>query len=400
MVRRSILSTSILLTMTCAMTCGMIALSGCGGKNGLIGTGGGASLTAVTLTPINPTLTLSLSPPAMRQFVATGQYSFGNPQDITNQLTWVSANTTVATMDNKGVATAVGSGRVIISGSIQDPVSLKIFQVSTILTVVPQLTGITISPASAQIARGTTQQFKATGTYNDGTSPDITALVTWNSAQPAIATISASPGTQGLALAASPGSTSISASLGTLSSPNSSLVVSSAHLASLALTPANPTVPLATSQQLIATGTFDDGTKQDLSRDVSWSTLNAHSRVAKVYATGMVTGLGLGSETITATVPSSGDSASTGITVDESSVADIGVIPVGMVMFAQALSPVPVIANGPAQQRRAIATLKDGSTVEVTGLQGINWSSTDTAVASIVPDAGLLTPTGPGSTGA
>src|SRR6202045_4587002 len=163
MVRRSILST---------VTCVMIALSGCGGKNGLIGTGGGASLTAVTLTPTNPTLTLSLSPPATSQFVAIGQYSFGNPQDITSQLTWVSADTTVATMDNKGVATAVGSGRVIVTGTRQDPLSLKLFQVSTVLTVVPQLTGITISPASAQIAKGTVQQFSATGKYNGGTSPE------------------------------------------------------------------------------------------------------------------------------------------------------------------------------------------------------------------------------------
>src|SRR3984893_6563969 len=214
MVRRTIRSTSILLTMTCAIT----ALGGCGGKKALLGTGGGASLPAVALTPTNPTLTLSLSPPATRQFVAIGQYSFGNPQDITNQLTWVSADTTVATMDNKGVATAVGSGRVIVTGSIQDPVSLKLFQVSTVLTVVPQLTGITISPANAQIAKGTAQQFTATGKYNDGTSPDITSLVAWNSTQSAIATVSSSPGTQGLALAASPGSTSISASLGTVSS--------------------------------------------------------------------------------------------------------------------------------------------------------------------------------------
>src|SRR5260370_22466260 len=186
------------------------------------------------MTPTNPTITLTLSPAATRQFVAIGQYSFGNPQDITNQLTWVSADTTVATVDNKGVATAVGSGKVIISGSIQDPVSLKTFQVSTVLTVVPQLTGITISPASAQIAKGTARQFTASGKYNDGTSPDITALVTWNSTQPAIASISASPGTQGLALASSQGSTSISASLGTVSSPNSSLDVSISPLPSLA----------------------------------------------------------------------------------------------------------------------------------------------------------------------
>jgi hypothetical protein len=112
----------------------------------------------------------------------------------------------------------------------------------------------------------------------------------------------------------------------------------------------------------------------------------------------MVTGLGLGSETITATAPSSGISASTGITVDESSVAAISVIPVGMVMFPQAQSPVPVMANGTAQQMRAIATFKDGSTLEVTGIQGIAWSSTDTAAATIAPDTGLMTTTGPGST--
>src|ERR1700736_5049910 len=259
MLRRSILSPSILLTITSAM----IALCGCGGKNGLLGNGGGASLTSLSLTPANPTLTLSKSPPATKQFVVIGQYSFGNPKDITNQLTWVSADTTVATIDNKGVATAVGSGRVIVTGSIQDAVTLKIFQVSTVLTVVPQLTGITIGPASAQIAKGTAQQFTATAKYNDGTSPDITSLVAWNSTQSGIATISSSPGTQGLALAASPGSTSISASLGTVSSSTSLLTVSNANLVSISVTPAASTVPLATSQQFVANGSFDDGKQQN-----------------------------------------------------------------------------------------------------------------------------------------
>src|SRR3981081_3045627 len=265
MLRRSIPSTSILLTsILLTMICAIIALCGCGGKNGLLGTGGGATLTAVSLTPTNPTLTLSKSPPATRQFVAIGQYSFGNPKDITNQLTWVSADTTVATMDNKGVATAIGSGRVIITGTIQDPVTLKIFQVSTVVTVVPQLTGITISPANAQIAKGTSQQFTATAKYNDGTSPDITSLVAWNSTQSAVATVSSSPGTQGLALAASPGSTSISASLGTITSSTSSLTVSNANLLSISVTPAGSTVPLAPSQPFAANGSFDDGTQQHI----------------------------------------------------------------------------------------------------------------------------------------
>ena len=209
MFRRSILSFFILFTATCAI----LALSGCGGKNGTVGTGGGATLTSVTLTPTNPTISLSLSPASTQQFDTIGHYSFGNPKDVTDQITWLSADITVATVDSKGVATAVGSGRVIISGTIVDPQTQKSFTVSTILTVVPQLTAIAISPGIAQIAKGTAQQFTAKGTYNDGTSPDISALVAWNSTQPAVASVSTSPGTQGLTVGASAGSTSISASM-------------------------------------------------------------------------------------------------------------------------------------------------------------------------------------------
>jgi len=363
------------------MTCAMIALSGCGGKNGLIGTGGGASLTSVTLTPANPTVTLSLSPPATRQFVATGQYSCGNPNDITKQLPWVSADTTVATMDNKGVATAVGSGRVIVTGSIQDPVSLKIFQVSTVLTVVPQLTGITISPASAQIAKGTAQQFTATAKYNDGTSPDITSLVAWNSTQSATATVSSSPGTQGLAVAASPGSTSISASLGTTASSASSLTVSNANLVLISVTPAGSTVPLAASQQFVANGSFDDGTQQNISETANWT--SSSPTIARVSSIGVVTGIGLGSSTITAS--SSGVNGATTATVDASSVSALNILPPGK------------IANLTNYQMRAVAVFKDGSSLDVTPTPGITSSSSNSAAASIGASTGLALATGPGT---
>jgi trimeric autotransporter adhesin len=381
MVRRSILSTSILLTMTCAI----IALCGCGGKNGLLGNGGGASLTAVSLTPTNPTLTLSLSPPATKQFVAIGQYSFGNPKDITNQLTWVSADTTVATIDNKGVAKAVGSGKVIITGSIQDPVSLKLFQVSTVVTVVPQLTGISISPASAQIAKGTAQQFTATAKYNDGTSPDITSLVTWNSTQSATATVSSSPGTQGLALAVSPGSTSISASLGMVSSSVSALTVSNANLVSISLTPAGATVPLATSQQFVANGSFDDGTQQNISETANWT--SSSPTIAHVSSVGVVTGAGLGTTTITAR--SGAVNGTTSATVDASSVAALNILIAGL--------PDGKIADLTNYQMRAVAVFKDSSSLDVTHTPGITWNSSSPAVASIGGSTGLALAVGPGT---
>jgi len=379
----------------------IVALAGCGGGNGLIG--GGQSpvvLKSITLTPSSPSIALTVSPapPAVQQFVAIGNYSIGNPQDITKQVTWISSDQTVATTDVNGGATAVNSGRTTITAQFRDPSSGNLVQSSTVLTVIAQLSSVTVSPASVKIAHGTTQQFIATGNYNDGTSADVTSQVTWNSSKPAVASVSASPGTQGLANGLTQGATSITAMLGDLNSSPAALTVSNANLASLAVTPTSPTVPLATSQPLVATGTFDDGSKQDLSRDVSWTTAASPSHVARVSAMGIVTGIGLGAETITATVPSSGISSSSNIAVDESSVKSVAVQPVNMVLFSGAASPKSTLANGTKQQMRAVATFKDGSSLDVTGIQGIDWNSSDTSVASIVAVSGMLTTQAAGPT--
>lgn len=368
----------------------------------MLGTGGGASITSISLTPANPSIALSVSPASTQPFHVIAQYSFGNPRDITNQMTWVSADTTVATVDNNGVATGVGSGRVIITGSIQDPTTQKFFQVSTILTVVPQLTGITISPGNAPpvtIAKGTTQQFTATGKYNDGTSPDITSLVTWNSTQSAVAGVSTSPGTQGLALGAAPGSTSISASLGTVSSSASSLTVSNANLVSISVTPAGSTVPLGTSQQFVANGSFDDGTTQNISGTVTWT--SSSPVIARVSSVGVVTGAGVGGTTIAAALGAV--NGTTTASVDASSVATLNVLPAGIPVNSagipqNGIPPIAEIANLTNYQMRVVAVFKDGSSLDVTQTPGIAWSSSNSNVASIVESTGLASAAEPGTT--
>jgi len=363
----------------------LIVLAGCGGKNGLIGGGNnGNALKSIALTPANPTVALKVAPdsPATAQFVAIGSYSTGNPQDITNQVSWISADDAVATVDTGGMAKAAGSGRTFITARMQDPVTGKFIESETILTVVPQLTSITVGPASARIAHDTTLQFTATGNYNDKTTADVSSQVTWNSSQPAAATVSASPGTQGLATGVAQGSANINATLGTLTSAPANLTVSNANLVSLAVTPATPTVPLASSEPLVATGTFDDGTTQNISGTVLWATSDA--TVAGASATGVVTGAGLGSATVTASSGGVSDTAS--ITVDASSVSGVGVVPVAK------------IANGTRQQMRAFAIFKDGSSLEITHAKGVAWSSSNPAAATVGAASGLAVTTGPGTT--
>jgi len=41
------------------------------------------------------------------------------------------------------------------------------------------------------VPAGSTQQFRATGTYTDGSTADLTAGVTWSSSDPSVATVDA-----------------------------------------------------------------------------------------------------------------------------------------------------------------------------------------------------------------
>jgi len=88
----------------------------------------------------------------------------------------------------------------------------------------PTLSSISVTPSSASISEGSAQQFSATGTYSDGSTEDVTASSTWVSANTSVATIGASTG---LANGIGAGSSQITATLGSTSSPSASLSVTS-----------------------------------------------------------------------------------------------------------------------------------------------------------------------------
>lgn len=50
------------------------------------------------------------------------------------------------------------------------------------------LVSISVTPAAPSIVVGKTQQFKATGTYSDGTTKDLTSTANWLSATASVAT--------------------------------------------------------------------------------------------------------------------------------------------------------------------------------------------------------------------
>ncbi len=75
------------------------------------------------------------------------------------------------------------------------------------------LVSIAVTPAAPSIYVGATQQFKATGTYSNHTTRNLTDKVTWTTNPTGIATIKAS----GLAKGVAAGSTTVTAALGSIS---------------------------------------------------------------------------------------------------------------------------------------------------------------------------------------
>jgi hypothetical protein len=188
------------------------------------------------------------------QLSATGIYSDGSHQDVTNQVIWGTSDSTIAVFGagSGGVLSAVAIGTVTIAATLHDRVG------TTSFTVTPAvLTSLQVTPATPSVANGFTEQFIATGIFSDGSTQDLTSQALWASANTAVATVSNAVGSIGVASAAGVGSTTITASSGFISG-STTLAVTGATLQSILVTPFNVSVPKGVSRQFAATGTFSD----------------------------------------------------------------------------------------------------------------------------------------------
>ena len=185
---------------------------------------------------------------------------------------------------------------IIFSGCGEEVSKKSVEDIVTKATVVT-LQSITLTPVDSNISLGFTQQLTATGTYSDGTTVDITsAITTWDSVFPTIATTNSTGLVSSLAL----GSTIITASLDGVSS-STLVTITAASLQSIALTPVDLNISLGSTQQLTATGTYSDGTTVDITSAITtWSSMSP--AVATINSTGLTTSLAVGSTIITASL--------------------------------------------------------------------------------------------------
>jgi 6-phosphogluconolactonase (cycloisomerase 2 family) len=340
---------------------------------------GGISSNAATLTVTDASLvSIQVTPPApsvangiSQQFVATGVYTDHSTQDLTRQVTWRSSNTSVATVSNassfNGLANSAGVGSTTITAAAGSISSNE----ATLTVTAATLVSIQVEPALGSVAKGVSVQFTATGIYTDGSTLNLTAQATWDSSNTSVASVSNALGSNGKASSAGVGSTVITAARNGISSNTATLSVTAAELATLQVTPANPSVAAGNTQQFAATGTYTDGSTADLTGQVTWSSSNGSAATVSNAASSS----GLASSTTsvgTTTIQAAlGDvSASTTLTVTAAELATIQVTP-----------DIQSISAGNTQQFVATGTYTDGSAVNITSL--VTWNSSAPGVATI-----------------
>jgi len=327
--------------------------SGCGA--GTLGPGVGGpsrSLVSIVITPANAALLLG----TLQQFTATGTYSDHSSQDITDSVTWSSSDISVASIAGGGLGTALTLGSVTISAT-----SGSVTGSTTVNVQSAVLSSITVRPVKKKIAPFTSQQFQAIGTYTDGSTHNVTGQVSWTSSNTAVATI----GGSGRAKALTPGFTTITATLGSISG-SSTLDVSNATIVSISVTPSGRTIAPDTRLTFAATGVFSDHTTQVITRDCTWASDN-HA-VATVGVGGTATAIGPGTANISATF--TGVSGMAPLNVSSATLSSISVTPASA-----------VLAPTTSANCVATGTFSDGSTQVITNI--VTWTSSAPNVASV-----------------
>ncbi len=348
----------------------VILLTACGGGSG----GGpdtpppdpGATLSRIELTPTTPTLAkgsaVSLS--------ATGIYGDGSRRDISAEVSWNVSDTTVASVSSP---TATGDVQLngLVAGSTQLSASLGGLNVQITVTITnAELIQLSITPDSPTLPLGTNTQLGVVATYSDSSQQDMTTQVAWSSADTGVASVD----NTGLASANGTGSSTLVAGLDGITA-STTLTVSAAVLSSIELSASSDTLPLGSSQQLLALGHFSDNSIQDITTQVLWQN-NPGNRLAVSNASGsqgLATALTTGAVTVSA--ETNGITGSLSLTTTDATLSRIDIEP-----FTARL------AAGTEDSFKAIGHYSDGSTREVSEL--VSWASDDTDIATLSNAAG------------
>ena len=238
-----------------------------------------------------------------------------SPSDAQNKaVSWSSSNSSVATVDNSGRVTGVKAGSATITVTTSDGGKTATCSVTVEANIIA-VTGVTLDKATAQIPLGGDVTLAATVAPADATDKSVT----WTSSDEAVAKVSG-----GKVTAVAVGKATITAKTNDGGKTATCEVSVIKPVESVTISDAETMVPVEGEVSLTVTVTPEDATI----KDIEWS--SSDESIAKVDATGKVTGVAEGTATITAKTVEGGKTATCKVTVGPKEV------PVEGVEFAEA----------------------------------------------------------------
>ncbi|MGH8516728.1 MAG: Ig-like domain-containing protein, partial [Panacagrimonas sp.] len=347
-----------------------LAISGCGGGGG---SGGGskdgpgpvdpkplAELVSIQVSPEDESLPAGVS----QQYTATGVYADDTTDDITDEVAWQTADSDIASISSSGMVKGeLAGGPIKISATIDSITGETSVTVSN-----ATLTSLDITPPTASIPAGMTQEFVATGTYSDGSTLDISSLVSWESSDADVATVDANGVAS--ALVKNAGIT-ITATLDS-ASDTANLTVTDATLQSIEVTPSAFELAAGYEHPYEATGLLSDGSTIELTDAATWSSSDETvATVGNESTAGQVKGVAKGTANIQAAFE--GKTGGNELKVTDAELLSIAV-------SADDTS----LAAGYKQTYTAEGTYSDSSTQDLS--TQVLWSVSDDELARISND--------------
>lgn len=309
----------------------------------------------------------------IRAMCDDGIMNFGSA-DRCPPLTWTSSNTSVATVDNSGIATGISPGNTNITASYTSSTNVITSNICnllvTITTPIGQLGSISIpSNLTLMIGLGFAPLMMIPRECSDTNGEKLSCpLLAWSSSNPSVATINS----LGLIEAITAGTTTVVASANNIMSNQCTITVvnsSGGQLSTISI-PTNKTIRVGHSKLMFAKCQDTSGLIFRCG-PLSWTV--SDPLIASIDACGIITGIAEGTANVTA---SSGTIVSNVCTIVVTSI--IGCDDNGDDGTPKLPTNVKVGVNG---QISLIATDNYGNMIS--NCLGMKWNSSDISVARV-----------------
>jgi hypothetical protein len=266
------------------------------------------------------------------------------------------------------------------------------------------LAQVTITPAGQIMAKNSTQQLTANGTFSNGMVLNWTQVVIWSSSDTNIATVSNTAGFNGIVSSTTNTGTTIITAFDLANNVTGTALLTVADPDSLQIIPTNPFMPINAVFPFTAIALFSNGTvTQAITASASWTSSSPgvatidNGLISGGSITGLVTVLtATGTTIIQAIEPISGKTGTTTITVTSTPLSYITIQQSNPSVISMGTTTQPTL-----QQFTAIGTFSDASTTQTKNPNVVaswNWTSSNTGIATIDLYTGLATAVGPGNT--